>query len=81
MFDGALNKIKRIGTNLASANQKQLMKSIVYSILTFSVLFSVSCKSGKKQLDSGNYDVAIAQSVKRLKQNPDHKKADDILAR
>jgi len=80
MFDGAFNKTKRIGTNLASATQKQLMKSIVYSILTFSVLFSVSCKSGKKQLNSGNYDVAIAQSVKRLKQNPDHKKADDILA-
>lgn len=55
------------------------MKSIVYSSCILLLLVSGGCGSGKKQLNSGNYDEALSQSVKRLKQNPDHKKADDIL--
>lgn len=55
------------------------MKSIIYSIFLISLVVLSSCGSGRKQLNSGNYDQALAQSVKRLKQNPDHKKAGDVL--
>lgn len=42
-------------------------------------MFLPACKSGKKSLKNGNYDEAFHTSVKRLKQNPGSKRAEEVL--
>lgn len=43
------------------------------------MLLGVRCTSGKKRMEKGDYDTAVLQAVKRLRSNPDHKKASNIL--
>ncbi|MCE4565244.1 hypothetical protein INQ51_13085 [Maribellus sp. CM-23] len=43
------------------------------------VLFFVSCSSGKKALQKGNYYQAIVQAVDRLKSDPDNGKATTVV--
>lgn len=43
------------------------------------VLFFVSCSSGKKALQKGNYYQAVAQAVDRLKSDPDNGKATRVV--
>jgi len=43
------------------------------------ILFGAQCTTGKKRLERGDYDTAVLQAVKRLRSNPDHKKASHTL--
>lgn len=50
--------------------------------LIFIILFGLSltnCSSGKKALEKGDYYSAVYQAVKRLRNNPDHKKSRSTL--
>jgi len=49
------------------------MRKIIPFILTVMILLS-GCGSSKKQLEKGNYDVAIDKSVKQLRKDPDDSK-------
>jgi len=44
------------------------MKSLL-SLLIIAILFA-GCKSSRKQLERGNYDVALQKSAKKIKRNP-----------
>lgn len=56
---------------------KYLMKVLLLNIgLSFIVL---SCSSGKKMLEQGNYYQAVMQSVERLRSSPTNKKASETL--
>jgi hypothetical protein len=54
------------------------MKQIYYPFLFLSV-FLAGCASGKRQLEHGNYDLAVQQAVKRLQQKPGHIKSSKVL--
>jgi predicted nucleic-acid-binding protein len=43
------------------------------------LIFILSCSSGKKALQKGNYYQAIGQAVDRLKSDPDNEKASKVL--
>jgi hypothetical protein len=45
----------------------------------FILLIAISCSSGKTALKKGNYYDAVSQAVNRLRQNPDHKKSQEVL--
>jgi hypothetical protein len=52
----------------------------LYLILLPILFFSIqSCRTGKRTLQKGNYDQAVQQAVKRLRNNPDSKKARQTL--
>lgn len=48
--------------------------------LLFVVLLLASCSSGRKALDQGNFRDAISKAVNRLSQNPDSRKAQQVVA-
>ena len=50
----------------------------IFLLLTVSALLLAGCGSSKKQVESGNYDAAIAKAVKALRKNPDSSK--DIVS-
>ena len=49
-----------------------------FILILFSVII-VSCSTGKKALERGNYYEAVIQAVERLRKNPDHKKSRTTL--
>ena len=51
-------------------------KSLLFA-LTLMIL--ISCNSGKKALERGDYFTAVMTSVERLRSNPDHKKSKETL--
>jgi len=50
----------------------------IFLLLTVSALLLAGCGSSKKQVESGNYDAAIAKAVKALRKNSDSSK--DIVS-
>ncbi len=44
------------------------------------ILFIAACSSGKRNLEKGNYDEAVMQAIKRLRQSPENTKARRILS-
>ena len=50
-----------------------------YLLIISLTLFLASCATGKKQLEQGNYNLAVYQSVKKLQQKPGHEKASMVL--
>ena len=48
-------------------------------ILLITVFISLSCSSGKKSFEQGNYYEAVMKSINRLRSNPDHKKSKTTL--
>jgi hypothetical protein len=56
------------------------MKRILPLVFILAVILS-GCGSSKKQLQKGNYDAAIAKSVKQLRKDPSDVKQIDILER
>ena len=48
-------------------------------LLSLAVILLVSCSTGKKALQKGNYYSAISKSVDRLKSSPDNKNAIKVL--
>lgn len=52
---------------------------ITCSIFIFAILIT-ACSSGKSMLEKGNYYDAVIQSVNRLKNNPNNKRAQETLA-
>ncbi len=46
----------------------------IFLLLTVSALLLAGCGSSKKQVESGNYDAAIAKAVKALRKNSDSSK-------
>jgi hypothetical protein len=54
------------------------MKRILPFIFILTIILS-GCSSSKKQLQKGNYDAAIAKSVKQLRKDPNDIKQIDIL--
>ena len=54
------------------------MKSGHFAIAIFA-FFIVSCSSGKKAYERGDYYGAVMKSVNRLRQNPDHSKSIEAL--
>ncbi len=54
------------------------MRNQQLSILFLSI-FILSCSTGKKALQKGNYFSAVTQSVDRLKSDSDNKKASNVL--
>jgi hypothetical protein len=55
------------------------MKKLLYLVII--ALLSVSCGSSKKQLQNGNYDIAIQKSVKKLLKHPDNENDVEILTK
>ncbi|MEO9476280.1 MAG: hypothetical protein ABJG41_12120 [Cyclobacteriaceae bacterium] len=52
----------------------------LYILAFFSITIALSgCKTGKKALEQGQYDLAVSQAVNRLKSNGDSKKARSTL--
>jgi hypothetical protein len=45
----------------------------------FVVLFLTACSSGKRSLSKGDYDAAVIQSIERLQNNSNNKKANEVL--
>lgn len=56
------------------------MKRILALLFILAIIFS-GCGSSKKQLQKGNYDAAIAKSVKQLRKDPKDVKQIEILER
>lgn len=56
------------------------MKRILPLVFILAIILS-GCGSSKKQLQKGNYDAAIAKSVKQLRKDPSDVKQIDILER
>ncbi len=54
------------------------MKKVYLLILPLCLIF-ISCQSGKKAYQKGNYQEAIYQALKRLKQSPDHEKSQQTV--
>jgi hypothetical protein len=52
---------------------------LYFKVLILAVLVISSCRTGKKQMQKGDYDQAVVLAVKRLKQNPDSRKAKETL--
>jgi hypothetical protein len=48
-------------------------------VVLFLTLLTIACSSGKKAYEHGNYYEAVLQSVKRLRQKPDHEKSSETL--
>ncbi|MFT5723928.1 MAG: hypothetical protein ACI9JN_001045 [Bacteroidia bacterium] len=61
------------------------MKTKVYPLFNLSVILlivlttSIGCVTGKKRFEQGDYDAATLQAIKRLRNNPDSKKARQYL--
>ena len=55
------------------------MKKFYLLLLIFVPLFLLSCSSGKRAYESGNYSEAVLKAVNRLRKNPDHKKSKETL--
>ncbi len=55
------------------------MKILYYFLVFVLSAGSLSCSSGKKAYESGNYAEAVLKSVNRLRKNPDHKKSKETL--
>ncbi len=51
----------------------------IFSISLITAFLMVSCNSGKKAFEEGNYSDAVLQSVQRLRENPDSKKSAETL--
>ena len=56
------------------------MKNLLPLVFILAIIFS-GCSSSKKQLQKGNYDAAIAKSVKQLRKDPIDVKQIEILER
>lgn len=52
----------------------------IFSIILTSSLLLISCSTGKKALQEGNYENAVLQSVQRLRDNPKSKKSIQTLS-
>ena len=52
---------------------------IQYSVRILLLLFIVSCSTGKKALQKGDYFSAVLKAVERLKSSPDNKNANKVL--
>jgi hypothetical protein len=55
------------------------MKTYLPFVVLISLLLLDSCSSGKVALKQGDYYSAVSQAVARLRQNPDHKKSQEVL--
>lgn len=55
------------------------MRKFYLLILIITPLYFLSCSSGKKAYESGNYSEAVLKAVNRLRKNPDHKKSKETL--
>lgn len=55
------------------------MKKLYLLILLLFPLIFLSCSSGKKAYEKGNYSEAVLKSINRLRKNPDHKKSRETL--
>ena len=61
------------------------MRTKVYPLFNLSVIVlivltaTVGCVTGKKRFEQGDYDAATMQAIKRLRNNPDSKKAQQYL--
>lgn len=50
-----------------------------FSVTLLAALFLISCNTGKKALQQGNYSEAVLQAVQRLRDNPESKKSAETL--
>jgi len=55
------------------------MKTYLPYLILLSLVLLDSCSSGKVALKQGDYYSAVSQAVARLRQNPDHKKSQEVL--
>ena len=55
------------------------MRAVKFSLILFLILGMVSCSSGKKSFQRGNYYDAVIKAVERLRSSPDNKKARQTL--
>lgn len=55
------------------------MKRYVHYLFLLLILTQLSCSSGKKAYERGDYYEAVMQAIGRLRQNPDHKKSKETL--
>ncbi len=61
------------------------MRTKVYPLFNLSIIIlivlttTVGCVTGKKRFEKGDYDAATMQAIKRLRNNPDSKKAQQYL--
>ncbi|HYC86123.1 MAG TPA: hypothetical protein VEB86_12915 [Chryseosolibacter sp.] len=55
------------------------MNRLAIYLLLFSYVLLVSCSSGKKAYERGDYYESVVKSVQRLRQNPDHSKSQETL--
>ncbi len=57
-----------------------MRRLVNYGVGIFFSVIILSCSSGKKAFENGNYYSAVMQSVDRLRKNPDHKKSVETLS-
>lgn len=55
------------------------MKTRLPLLILISLMILDACSSGKSALKQGDYYSAVNQAVNRLRQNPDHKKSQEVL--
>ena len=65
--------------NLKQKNRYEIIMNKLSIILLFVLLLTDACTSGKAALKSGNYYEAVIESINRLRGNPTHKKATEVL--
>ncbi len=51
----------------------------IFTVILLSIALFISCNTGKKALQQGNYSEAVFTSVQRLRDNPDSKKSGETL--
>ncbi|TAH30868.1 MAG: hypothetical protein EAZ06_01640 [Cytophagales bacterium] len=56
-----------------------MKKTISFSIIILFFLLAISCTSGKKAFERGDYQRAIDLSIDRLRSNPTHQKSQETL--
>ena len=64
---------------IRSILNKYSMKPKIYLLIIILTTLLNACSSGKRQLQRGDYDEALRTSIKRLRQNPDNKKANSTF--
>ncbi|NUM32055.1 MAG: hypothetical protein HUU47_06995 [Bacteroidetes bacterium] len=58
--------------------KRKLLNTLSFLLIVFFVINIESC-TGNRSLNKGNYDLAIKRSVKKLRKNPNNKKAKQTL--
>ena len=60
-------------------NRHYLTNPVQLLVMTLAFFAILSCTSGKKAMERGDYYQSVISAVDRLRKNPDHKKSTETL--